>query len=227
MKTLVVLWAMLSKRPSKRDGRYAPYFKQPWDEVDNLIITRKLRHARPAMCEAFPPDVYCWYESMLGALPNIQPSSDSLFLMPSFAVETGKHGHQGAGHLCAYYGALMVDGAMQAYEHAAGHLTGFFGRTKAITLVCADGYLAVYAHHVEPSTPPQCKTVYDPPDRPDLFYHQNLVHDQLIGNYDAFKTAYKVIRNAQDIGYDLANDLLQQLIDYQNRSSDATSPQPL
>ena len=221
-KTVAAFWPMLSKRPTKRRDAYDSYYNHAWNAVDNLIITRNISNAKPDICEAFTLQEYPL--KLRASLPNLVPSSNYNYLMPSFVVETKNSSNScdSAGLQCAYDGALMVDSAMQALQHVKGDLNGFFGKTKAITVAFTGALLNVYAHHVRPVAPPDNDNdnVDDDNDdddqvnedfRLEFEYHQVCLHGITINGYKDLKQAYKVIRNAQDIGFDLASTLRKQL----------------
>jgi len=101
----------------------------------------------------------------------------------------------------------MVDGAMQTFQHLGGHLEDFLGKTKAITLAFTGDELEVYAHHVQPTEPPSNDIVVIGAHYPGYQYHQFRLQKVVVQNYEGLKLAQTIVRNAQDIGFDLAMQL--------------------
>jgi len=95
----------------------------------------------------------------------------------------------------------MVDSAWQLHKWIGGRAEDFFGVTKAITVAFNGESVKVYAHHMQPAVYPRDIM---PDGQPLYQYHQVPIFRHDLDTYQSFLQVVKGVRNAQDIGYDLA-----------------------
>ena len=103
---------------------------------------------------------------------------------------------------CAYDGALMTEGARAMHTHMGKSDDDFYGSTQALTVAFNSETLNFYAHYaVQVPTslhPATCEASGSGVDAVE--YHQYLLDcDTPRVSLEHFQTAYKHIRNAQDI----------------------------
>jgi len=208
-KTQARLWTDLAQKSSRPDvgaDIYTDYFNTPMCHLDNQV-TNNITVAKPDVVEALRITTYP--TAIVDAIPELSPGQYD-FAMPSFAAEFKRRSVAltGAQLQCAYDGSLMVHAAMQAHKHMYGSLDDFYGKTAALTLAFSGEHLEFYLHHATLNEDQDDTS----PDRPPVLFHQHRVHvENVIVNYPSFKSAWTHIRNAQDIGHEMATDLRQQL----------------
>jgi len=222
MKTQCRIWTNLANDCYHEGEDYTDYHNHSWTLLDNLT-TNGISSAKPDIVEAFraksyPPD--------LGdVLPGMFPASPE-WAMPSLAVEfkEAKIGLPRADLQCAYDGALMVRGAMEAYIYMYGEdtLDQFWDKTKAITIAFNGDHLKISAHFAKPNPARQYRG-----DHKILFYQYAIVDRIIASDYDVFLDGLKFIRNAQEKGYELACDLRRQLWEHytEEEAARATTPE--
>jgi len=218
-KVMGRLWPFLAKDPMQRAGmEYDEYLDHTWDQADNLLITRGLESAKPDVLEAFTFRSFrVSYCDAMEQIPSLSPVSGQPFTMPHFVchgVHQGRSRHD-AGLQCAYYGALMVDNAIRVYQWAGQDLDSCLGKAHAISVAFGDNGLQIFAHYsarISPEDKEQARTLV--PDLPETQYHQALIYASRLDDLEAFEKAYTRVRNAQDIGYDLASTLRRKVHDH-------------
>ena len=206
------LWPSIARDPSRRKQKYDEYIDIEWSDVNNPVITRNLYVARPNIYEAFSYD--CYPAKTLVALPSLMPNSGCHHVFPSFACEARHHriSTDDVATQCSYDGALMVDSAWQAHQHMRGHAKDFFGLTKAVTVAFNGADVKIFLHHMQPAAEPR------DPGLPDHEHHQVPVYEKTIKDHASFQKVVRVVRNAQDIGFDLAKTLKERLHEYESKA---------
>ena len=196
------LWTMLAKVPSRGDG-YCDYYGIKWGSIEPF---KGMPNPTPHVVEALPQNAYP-HNSLASVVRTSYIGQDG-FAMPSFAVQFDDDIpmyllRQECGHI----GALMLSSGMSSYKIMHGDIKDFCDKTKAITILFHADNMEIYLHHVlldkwraEEGLPP-------------AQYHQTrIINDSKISEgYEAFMTAWKHVRNAQDLGYELAKDLQTRL----------------
>ncbi|KAH8598462.1 hypothetical protein B0O99DRAFT_591745 [Bisporella sp. PMI_857] len=153
--------------------------------------------------------------------------------MPAFAAEyKGYDSSMVEAQLqCAYDGALMTEGARAVHTYMDNSDDDFYGKTQAVTIAYNDDTVKFYGHHAvripASSQPAVVATVDSSVDATSdpLEYHQYvLTSDASRNSFENFQSAYKHIRNAQDIGYKWATERKDALWAYTNRDNTQIPP---
>ncbi|GAB7343432.1 hypothetical protein MBLNU457_1459t2 [Dothideomycetes sp. NU457] len=226
-KTQSRLWTTLTNICDRGDGgatqgsgNYTDYFNHAWSQLDNQI-TAGISPAKPDIAEAFRASSFPRH--LDDVLPELFPAGPSDFAMPSFAVEL-KNAEVGlfvADFQCAYDGALMVHAAMKAHEYmygsSASAMDSFWNTTKAITIAFDGRNLNIFAHYAALNPDPNPEWEDDEGHR--VLFHQYALKQMIItSDFEAYKKGKQLIRNAQDLGYELNSDLRRQLYEHRRRT---------
>lgn len=231
-------YPLLAKRTKERG--ISGYFQRPnhaWSAVDNHLTTG-LSDTQPDIVESYrktdyPPTAV---EALSG---DLAPSSYNE-AMPAYAVEfKSTNGDMKEAKLqCAYDGALMTAGAHAVHTHIGKPDDYFYGRTQALTVAFNGETLNFYAHHAVQIPASSHPATYEASGRgvdrsagaanetsATIEYHQYLLNcDNPRVSFEAFQTAYRHTRNAQDIGYKWATERKDALWAYTNGDNTQTSP---
>lgn len=186
-------------RLAKQDigQHYTRSANTPWSGVENHL-TVGLGDARPDISECF--HVTDYPSTAVDELGEALAPSDYDKAMPALAVELERSNGRmdKATARCGYDGALMVNGAHAIHKYLGRPDDAFFSTTQALTIAYDGCNLQLFGHHVPV---PQPSTV----GSPTLEYHQYiLATDNPRASLEDFRMAYRHMRNAQDIGYNLA-----------------------
>jgi hypothetical protein len=225
-------YPLLSKRMTERET--SGYFQRPnhpWTEVDNHLTTG-LSDAQPDIVESYrktdyPPIVV---EALSG---DLAPSSYNE-AGPAYAVEFKRaNGDMKEARLqCAYDGALMTEGARAVHKYLSKSDNDFFGKTQALTVAFNGETIKFYGHHalqVSSSSQPAggvdsgaeiSNGAIDTFSYPQYLLDSDAPRD----SFEDFQSAYKHIRNAEDISYKWATERKNALWAHTNRDNTQTPP---
>lgn len=211
-------YPLLMKRTAEREvSGYLQRPNHPWSEVDNHLI-KGLSDARPDLVESYRKRGYPLnaVEALAGELvPTTYNEA-----MSAYAVEFQSAGgdFQEATLQCAYDGALMTEGSRITHQYMGKTDEEMFGKTQALTMAYNGNLLTLYGHHVvQPSS-------FIPTAEDDgtslLQYHQNvLASDHPRDSFDGFQSAYKHVRNAQDLGHQWATERKDALWEHERKGN--------
>ena len=226
------VYTLLSKRTAQREvSGYFPRLTHPWSEVDNHL-TKGLSNACPDIVESYRKTDYpsAVVEALSG---DLAPSSYNE-AMPTYAVEfkspTGDM--KEAQWQCAYDGAIMTEGAFAVHKHLGKSDKNFYHKTQALTVAFNGENIKFYGHHalqiplspqpgggVDSSAGITASTVGT------RQYHQyRLASDNPRDSLEDFQSAYKHIRNAEDIGFEWATERKAEMWVYTNGNNTQTPP---
>jgi hypothetical protein len=225
-------YPLLAKRTSaeREISGYTQSANYTWSEIDNHLTTG-LSNAKPDTFESYrktdyPPQVVDTLSSALA------PTSYDI-AMPAFAVEyKGYDGSMAEAQLqCAYDGTLMTEGARAVHTYMDNSDDDFYGKTQAVTIAYNGDTVKFYGHHAvripvssQPAVVATVDSSVDTTSDP-LEYHQYvLTSDAPRDSFENFLSAYKHIRNAQDIGYKWATKRKDALWAYTNRDNTQIPP---
>ena len=217
-------YPLLSKRTAVRE--VSGYFQRPnhpWLAVDNHL-TICLSDARPDIVESYRKTDYP--SSVVEALSGELAPSLYNEAMPAYTVEfKSSNGDMKEAKLqCAYDGAIMTEGARAVHKYLDKSDDDFYGKTQALTVAFNGETLKIYGHHalqIPPSSHPgggvDSSTEITAGTIETRQYPQYLLAgDNPRDSFGDFQSAYKHIRNAEDIGFKWATERKDALWAYTN-----------
>jgi hypothetical protein len=227
-------YPLLAKRTS-REVEISGYFQRPnhaWSAVDNHLTTG-LSDPQPDLVESYRKTDYP-LQAVEALSADLAPSSYNE-AMPAYAVEfKSSNGDMKEAKLqCAFDGSIMTEGARGAYTYMDKSDDDFYGKTQALTVAFNGGLIEYYGHHAlrTPGPSQQAADGAAPNEvaagraGDTVKYHPYLLDcDTPRASLQNFQSAYKHMRNAQDIGYKWATERKDALWAYTNGDNTQTSP---
>ncbi|KAE8442401.1 hypothetical protein EG329_003418 [Mollisiaceae sp. DMI_Dod_QoI] len=226
-------YPLLAKRTS-REVEISGYFQRPnhaWLAVDNHLTTG-LSDPQPDLVESYRKTDYP-PQAVEALSADLAPSSYNE-AMPAYAVEfKSSNGDMKEAKLqCAFDGSIMTEGARGAHTYMDKSDDDFYGKTQALTVAFNGGLIECYGHHaLQTPGPSQLAADEAAPNEAaagragdTVKYHPYLLDcDTPRASLQNFQSAYKHMRNAQDIGYKWATERKDALWAYTNGDNTQTS----
>jgi hypothetical protein len=207
--------ALSKKTPEREVTGYCQRVNHPWSAVDNHLTTG-LSDPQPDLVESYRKTDYP-LQAIEALSADLAPSSYNE-AMPAYTIEfKSSDGDMKEAKLhCAYNGALMTEGAYAVHKYLDKSDDDFYGKTQALTATFNGAVIEYYGHHaLQTPRPSQLEAdeaalnedVASEAEDAVIKHHQYLLHyDNPRASLQNFQSAYKHIRNAQDIGYKWATE---------------------
>ena len=181
---------------------YEQVLNQEWTEVEECNITRGLSNPKPDYIESFGTEDYP-EEAKYDLGGHLQPSVYH-HGMPRLAIELKQpmKGLRQAEWQAAYDGAVMVDAVRTQDEYRQQSFA--YSQTQALTIASTGDRIAIYANHAVPIS------------KGTEYHHFQLFDIGLCATREAYSSARRRVRNAQDWARSKASasrDGLRQYID--------------
>ncbi|ESZ90552.1 hypothetical protein SBOR_9059 [Sclerotinia borealis F-4128] len=227
-------YPLLAKR-TLREVEISGYFRRPnhaWSAVDNHL-TMGLSDPQPDLVESYRMTDYP-SQAAEALSADLAPSSYNE-AMPAYAVQfKSSNGDMKEAKLqCVFGGSVVTEGARGAHTYMHGSNVDFYGKTQAITIAFNGGLIEYYAHHALQTPGPSQLAAYGAAPNEvaavraedTVKYHSYLLdYDYPRASLRSFQSAYKHMRNAQDIGYKWSTERKDALWAYTNGDNAQTSP---
>jgi len=212
-------YPLLAKRSPEREyWGYFPRLNHPWSAVENSL-TAGLSAARPDLVESYGIKEFPY--NVVETLSGDFCPSEFDEAMPTYAVEfkSFRGDLLEAKFQCAYDGGLMTEGARVVHTFLGKPDEEFVGRTQALTIAFNGDTYHVYGHHaleISPSPQPAGEVPGGADSSTDdgvtyRYIQYQLASGSIHGSFENFQRAYKHIRNAQDIAYNMATERKNEL----------------